>query len=377
MNYQIRTRKNTSGETRYSVVLELWLEGSRKVVSGGTHSSEREAIRAGEKLLIQYDTSSDRLKALHGGMLLRDWAATWVDELTAKESTIAAYQWRIQNWVLPFLGSVKLKDLTPQMIESWLHGLNLSRSSKQCALDALRNCLNKAVSAGFIGANPAHGIRLSTTKSQKKAEKYAKKVKTWNYEEVKTILDASVGLPVEPLVILGLLAGLRPGESASVRWSDIDWVGGTVTVGRTITRNQELHMVISDSTKGGEIRQAKLTSDALFRLMRIKEAQNPAEDDTIYNMVTGSATIWRQVKSLCRIAEVKSLSPHSLRHTHASILLENGATLAAVAKQLGHSNPTITSSVYWHLIDENNDSLTGIMDRALGQNGKIEVRISV
>lgn len=377
MNYQIRKRTNKAGETRYSVVLELWLDGSRKVISGGTHSTEREAMKTGEKLLIQYDSPSDKLKALRGDMSLRDWASKWVSNLTMKQSTINAYEWRIQNWVLPFLGSIKLKDLTPQMIDTWLNGLDLSKASKQCALDSLRNCLNKAVSRGFLAVNPVTGIRLEMTKAQRKAEKHSKKVKTWNYEEVQTMLDMSVGLHVEPLVILGLLAGLRPGEAMVIRWSDVDWVDGTVTVGRTISRNQELHLVVSETTKNGEVRKARLTSDAIFRLMRIKESRNPAEDDTIYNMVSGSATIWRQVKSLCRMAKIKSLPPHSLRHTHASMLLENGATLAAVAKQLGHSNPSVTSSVYWHLIDEKNDSLNGIMDRALNRNGKIEVDISI
>lgn len=377
MDYQIRKRVTKTGDPRFSVVLELWVDGSRKIVSGGTHGTEKEAVRAGEKLLLQYDNSSERLKALHGSMTLKDWAAEWVSELTMKQSTIAAYEWRIQHWVLPFLGSIKLKDLTPQMIDNWLQGLPLSRSSKQCALDSLRNSLNKAVSRGFLTSNPTTGIRIEATKSQKKAEKHAKKVKTWNYEEVQTMLDLSVGLPVEPLVIFGLLAGLRPGEAMVVRWSDIDWVAGTVTVGRTISRNEKMHLVVTETTKNGEVRKARLTSDAVFRLMRIKETRNDAEDATIYNMVTGSATIWRQVKSLCRMAEIKSLPPHSLRHTHASMLLENGATLAAVAKQLGHSNPTITSSVYWHLIDETNDSLSGVMDRALSKNATIEVGISI
>lgn len=377
MDYQIRKRTNKAGDPRFSVVLELWVDGSRKIVTGGTHGTEKEAVRAGEKLLLQYDNSTERLMALHGGMSLRDWADEWVSGLTMKPSTILAYEWRIQHWVLPFLGSIKLKNLTPQMIETWLNGLNLSKSSKQCALDSLRNCLSKAVSRGFLGSNPTSGIRLETTKSQRKSEKNSKKVKTWNYEEVQSMLDMSVGLHVEPIIILGLLAGLRPGEAMVIRWSDIDWVSGTVTVGRTISRNQELHMVISDSTKNGEVRKARLTSDAVFRLMKIKETRNDGEDATIYNMVSGSSTIWRQVKSLCRMAETKSLPPHSLRHTHASMLLENGATLAAVAKQLGHSNPTITSSVYWHLIDETNDSLSGVMDRALNQNGKIEVDISI
>ena len=219
MDYQIRKRVTKTGDPRFSVVLELWVDGSRKIVSGGTHGTEKEAVRAGEKLLLQFDTSSERLKALHGGMFLRDWAAEWVSGLTKKQSTIVAYEWRIQHWVLPFLGSIKLKDLTPQMIITWLNGLELSRSSRQCALDSLRNCLNQAVSRGFIGSNPTSGIRLETTKSQRKSEKYSKKVKTWNYEEVQTMLDLSIGLPVEPLVIFGLLAGLRPGEAMVVRWT--------------------------------------------------------------------------------------------------------------------------------------------------------------
>src|SRR4029079_7369845 len=102
-------------------------------------------------------------------------------------------------------------------------------------------------------------------------------------------------------------------------------------------------------------RHPRLTSDAAFRLMRMKErleAQGPLDPDALLYPATGSnATPWRQIKALCKKVGIKELSPHCLRHTHASLLLENGATLAAVAKQLGHSNPVITAAIYWHLVD--------------------------
>lgn len=366
--YQIRERKNQAGNIRHSVVLEVWADGQRKVVSGGTFDSEREAIRAGEKLLLQ--TSS---KVLQGGQTLSEWAEEWLNGLQTKDSTINTYKWRMENWVLPYLGENQLKNLTVQNVDKWLNGdslSHLSKRSKQSALDVLRVCLKKAVQLGTVTQNLAQSVNLEMTRAQKKAEKNAKRVKTWNYEEVDLLLELSIGLPVEPLVILGLLAGLRPGESMVVRWSDIDWVNGTVNVSRTQSRDAAYQSIISDSTKTGEVRQARLTSDAVLRLMRIRETRKNVDlDQPIYSHYdSNSATAWKQIKSLCKRAMVNSLSPHCLRHTHASLLLENGATLAAVAKQLGHSNPTVTASVYWHLINTEDDTISGIMDRALGKS---------
>lgn len=373
MDYQIRKRTNQAGNTRHSVVLEVWADGQRKVVSGGTFDTDREAIRAGEKLLMQYEDDAAKLKVLQGNRTLSDWAKEWLDGLSTKQSTINAYRWRMENWVLPFLGEHQLKNLSVQVVDRWLNGTDLShlsKRSKQSALDALRGCLKKAVQLGMVTTNVGQTVTLELTKAQKKAEKNAKRVKTWNYEEVDRILESAIGLSVEPLVVLGLLAGLRPGEAMVVRWLDIDWLNGTVNVSRTQSRTEDYQSIIVDSTKTGEVRQARLTSDAVLRLMRIKESQGDVdENQPIYvNHASSSATVWKQVQSLCKRAMVNILSPHCLRHTHASLLLENGATLAAVAKQLGHSNPTVTASVYWHLVNDQDDTISGIMDRALGKS---------
>lgn len=383
MDYLIRKRLTTKGEERFVVSLEVWVNGERKPVSGGTHASQREAVRAGEKLLMQYEDNGEKLKVLRGNVTLADWTEEWIASLATKGSTKNSYGCRMRSYVLPTLGEVQLKNLTYHVADRWLNGpvlSHLDRSTRKGALGTLRICLNKAVKIGMLSENPVQGLKLETTQSQDKAEKKLKKVKSWTYDEVQLLLDAAEGLPVEPLAILGLLAGLRPGEAMVVRWADIDWSAGVVDVSKTYTRTEGYRPAISDSTKGGADRLARLTSDAAFRLMRIKaqrEALGPLDSESaIYEYSQSSnSTPYKQVKSLCKVAGVKTLSPHCFRHTHASLLLENGATLAAVAKQLGHSNPIITAQVYWHLIDDQMDTISGVMDKALGRLQPVEPKL--
>jgi len=379
MYYQIKSRPNKAGETRYAVGLEVWMNGQRKFLAGGTFATEREARRAGEQLLLKYENDDAKLTFLRGTMPLSDWAEEFLADLTVKEPTVNSYRWRMENWVLPHLGDRPLKDLTTSVIEDWVNGpalARLGRGSKKEALSVLRCALAKAVRRKVLSENPAKEVHLDQTKAQKQADKERRRIKAWTYGEVDTLLDASVGLPIEPVVILGLLAGLRPGESMATRWSDIDWTSGTVTVGRTQSRTASFRSFIADTTKSGATRRPRLTSDAAFRLMRMKErleAQGPLDPDALLYPATGSnATSWRQIKALCKKVGIKQLSPHCLRHTHASLLLENGATLAAVAKQLGHSNPVITAAIYWHLVDNNLDTISGVMDKALRKEAPIE-----
>ena len=363
MSYQIRKRQSKSG-IRYSVVIEVWHNGQRKVISGGTFDNQKEAERAGIRLEDKYETNPSKRSALSGHLPLSDWATEWLTGLVVKEvkqTTRETYRWRMNRWVLPTLGNTKLVDLEPRIIRRWLGSLELGLTSKRHALAVLRTCLKAAVEDGLLTDDPSKGIKVRGTKSIKKAAE--KPVKVWSYEQAGKLLEGSVGHRAEALVVLGLFAGLRPGETGALLWSDVDFLAGTVTVSKTRSLAGG-RVFYEDSTKTGETRTVKLPFEAVQRLVRIQEAQPFPNSGKVFPYDRNA--VHRSLKALCEKVGVPALGAHSLRHTCASLALSQGAPVTAVSKMLGHSNIQTTQSTYLHALPEDVDQIPGMMERALG-----------
>jgi integrase len=204
-------------------------------------------------------------------------------------------------------------------------------------------------------------VEVKATKAVMKAAEVKAKAKAWSFAESTALLLKSVGASCEALVVLGLYGGLRPGEAEALLWEDFDWLEGTVTVSRTVTKSGGKVFAV-DSPKSGSSRTVKLPFDAVQRLVRLQEAQ-PEGTVKVYS-VTSHQQAGRQLAALCKKAGVPALSPHSLRHTFASVALSRGVKLPAVSKMLGHANTRVTLDVYTHLMAEDLDDVVGIMESA-------------
>lgn len=358
MDYQMRKRTTKSGALRYTPILEVWSSGQRSVVSGGTFTEERLAIRAGERLLSQYETDIQRAAALRGKMTFAEWIETWLSSRQGKikESSRKEYGRKLRNWVVPYLGEVRLSELSAVHIRRWLDKLpakGLGFNSQDQALGVLNICLNGAVRDGALVVNPATGVTVERSKALEAEDEEAKPVKVWDHDESRKLLAASEGVPLlDALITLGMLAGLRPGEVEGLKWEDIDFLDSTVTVRRADRQ--------ATSPKSGKRRTVKLPFEAVRRLAALQERQT---GPWILNRTVKTAA--EHLTPFCAAVGVPVLPPHSLRHTFASLLLSACVPVTAVAKILGHSDPAVTLRVYAHAMPKDVDAAAGVIERVL------------
>lgn len=373
MNVQIRERISKNGSIRYQAVIEVAILGERKVVSAGTYGTAKEAIRAGEREAMKYETDLEKLAVLKGVMTLADWAPLWLANRkgTAKDSSLVHYRWRMDHWVLPYLGKITLNDLSPIHIRRWLDGLQLGNQSKKLARDALRNCLQGAIDDGALTDNPAKDVRVNITRAMAKAEKQAKPIKAWSHEDAQILLAACEGTRIEPLVVMGLLCGLRPGETQGLLWTDFDWLNATVTVART--RSETPDGIFTGTTKSGLSRTIDLSFETVRRMMAIRERQERGElryEDPDQGVFTVNPSPARGILSeLCRKLQIPILSPHSLRHTFASLAISGGCPITAVSEVLGHANAQITLSIYSHALPKDVKRVSSIVEQSILPRG--------
>jgi len=223
----------------------------------------------------------------------------------------------------------------------------LSRTSQGRALSAVRGLFRYAVREGEMAANPAHGVK--TPKAPKTLPRHLRP------GEVETVIEATDGpertapeLGRRDRAVLELLyaTGLRVGELVSLDWPDLDL---SARVLRVVGKGGKERMVPFGRPAEAALRDWLADWEAVR--CRAEDAE-PADEPVFLNHRGGRLTdrsIRRVVDRAVETAAVAAgVHPHTLRHTFATHLLENGADLRSIQELLGHSSLSTTQR-YTHL----------------------------
>ncbi|GIF38684.1 hypothetical protein Axi01nite_29950 [Actinoplanes xinjiangensis] len=228
---------------------------------------------------------------------------------------------------------------------------NISPNTVRYVRAVLSTALAGGVREDILGRNVASAVRLPTPRSD---------FQPFTLGESRRYLLAAYHRH-GPLFELALRTGLRRGELLGLRWDDIDLDAGHLHVRRTLAR-----------TRGGatfqpvkthrSARRIVLPHDCVTALRRYRTRQDidrrAAADDwsdqglVFTNTVGGpldSATVHRHHQVICEIADVRYIRFHDLRHTCASLLLEQGVELVTIKDLLGHAQIHTTADIYSHV----------------------------
>jgi len=224
-----------------------------------------------------------------------------------------------------------------------------------------------------MSANPA----FRSGRYYRKADHPKPEIRPLSREEVRIFLDAS-GTHASreyPLFLCAVRTGMRLGELLGLQWGDIDFHGRFIDVrrnrvaGRTTTPKNGKTRRIDMSAQLTETFRALLTARKAEALRRgwkevpewvfCNEEGGPLDGDNLRHRV-----FYRVLAK----AGLRRVRFHDLRHTFASLLIQNGESLAYVKDQLGHSSIQVTVDIYGHLIPGANRAAVDRLDDATGRN---------
>lgn len=288
-------------------------------------------------------------------------------EGSVRESTRNCYEGCYDNHIKAELGNLRLDEITRERAEEFAASLvakqvsedakPLSKDTIRLILATLRKILNKAHRAGLIAANPA--TRLGEFYRQ--APTRHKEIQPLTETEVIKFLEAVRQHSPQhfALFLCAIHTGLRSGELAGLQWGDFDENGKFLIVRRGIVRGK------INLTKSGKVRKVDV-SDALMSAFlelrrKRKEAllaqgknELPATEWIFPNQDGGFQDMKnlkkRHFQKCLEKAGLRHIRFHELRHTFASLLIQNKESLTYVKEQLGHSSIKITVDVYGHLV---------------------------
>ena len=254
---------------------------------------------------------------------------------TRAQATWRCYSWIMRGYVVPQWGTLVLRDLSrSRAIDIVLAASPLISRGSLCLLVAvLRSMLGAALDEGVVNSNPATGlVRRLRLRSASEAQQRA-----MTREDLSRFLLVAESNPAPWPLLWHLLAGagLRVGEALALRVVDVDLVGRVIRVG-------------SASAKNGHARWVEIPEELARRLGT--HASRRKEGLLIVNRGGGplkARWVRRRFKHVAKEAGLaRRMSPHTLRHTYASVLVSAGAPLEWVRRQLGHSSIRLTADLY-------------------------------
>jgi len=292
-----------------------------------------------------------------------------------KPTTAENYRFLLDRYILPKFGSQLLKDLTSVKIEKMLIDLIQvhSESTVRLVSIVLAQGLERAVKDRLLPLNPAKGIERPKGKKRT--------VTPYTSSELKRLLEELESHRLFAFFRLLAYTGGRRGEILALRWSDLHPEKATLTISKNRTRLGKT-VIEQDSTKGGDGKRIVQLDSETLRLMkdhrkrqieeRMKAGSLWQEGNFIFAQENGlpldPSTPYHLFKKTAKRLGLRSESLHSIRHLHATELLNSGAGVHLVKDRLGHSDISTTLRIYAHIRPEQKQEVADLFARAI-ENG--------
>lgn len=301
-----------------------------------------------------------------GQVTLRDFAEVWLAQRTFDPATRIAMESRFRAHLYPHLGDLEVRAIRPSTVQAWLRTLSdtVAPSYVALLLGHLRSVLSAAVDDQLVASNAAKAGSVKPPKADRR------EVVPWTVEQVQAIADAHPRR-YRALPIVGAGTGLRQGELFGLAVGDVDFLRHTVRVRRQV-RLLNGHPTFGPP-KGGRERDVPLPETVAVALSEHLRATPAVEvtlpwgdrggpEHTAALVFTGpkgaslnknphTQRVWKPALEAAGIDYVpRETGMHQLRHHYASVLLDAGVSIAAVAAYLGHHDPSVTLRVYSHLM---------------------------
>ena len=311
-------------------------------------------------------------------MTLGEWMDKWLDEymiFTVREGTLEGYRLLVKHQIKRFIGDKQLAYLTTADFQKFynkakkegrvkkhpLYGHELSDTMIRKVHMALHQALDMAVKECLIVRNPTVG----TTIPKK------------TYTEKQVLGDSQLDKFMEAIkqepywydfFYVEIMTGLRRGEICGIKWSDINFTEGTLSVKRSLGTKAGGGVTIGETKTGAGVRTITM-SPSVATLLQEKQADAISEWVFPHYMNPSDplhpSSAYRKLKTILKNVGLPLIRFHDLRHTFATMALENGMDVKTLSSIIGHVSSSTTLDIYLHSTDKMQKEAARSIDRGI------------
>ena len=356
------------GSIRYREDKKLWEArysagrdpGTGKQIQKSIYGKTKEEVRKKLSMkIVEYDSG---LYSDPSQMRVREWAEIWQKDYlnSVKPSTKEQYSYNIRRHIIPSLGAIKLSKLTSPMIQRFYNKSleTLSPKSVRNIHGILHKMMAQAVKVRYIPINPCDACEPPTVPR--------KEIQPLTPEQASRFLQEIKGTVNENMLIVDIFTGMRQSEIIGLTWDCIDFERGTITIYRQYRKERHYRakgVYQFSPLKNNKPRTITPASTVIETLKRVKSEQEEfaKESGDMYSNSDGfvftnhkgkpipSSTIYGNFKRIAIKIGCPNARYHDLRHTFATLSLQNGDDIKTVSYNLGHATVAFTLDVYGHV----------------------------
>ena len=310
-------------------------------------------------------------------MTFGDWIDFWYQnfcKFTVKPKTQACYENRIYTHIIPSIGKIPLNKLTQNDLQQFYsklkksgrkrltdkYGEGLSDRMVRSCHTTCRAALEKAVAEGLITVNPAIGCKLPPKKS--------KEMQVLTQAEIMRFLIQAKAEGYYEMFLLELTTGMRRGEILGLKWSDLNMHTGDLNISRQVVKVEGKTTVSTLKTKSSirTIRLAKEMVELLTEMSETAKSEWMFPSPVKENWPRDPSAVYRRFQLILERANCKKVRFHDLRHTFATMAIENGMDVKTLSAMIGHVSAETTLDIYSHITDTMQQQAAAKIDREIG-----------
>ncbi|NOU92246.1 tyrosine-type recombinase/integrase [Paenibacillus sp. LMG 31456] len=341
---------------KWEFVFDCYVNGKRKQVRRRGYKTKREAndelVRLqNEVQAVEYVGISHKTV----GEFMEYWLVN-VRKHECEETSYYNNALYLKNHIIPGLGKYKLQQLSPVLCQKFvndMHQKGYARNTIDRVCTLIKLALDSAIDYKYIKVNHMRKVKLP--KAQKK------EMRIWTLSQANHFLHFVKNKRYYCVYALALMTGMRQGEILGLRWKDINFDKKIITVRQTLTHYGKC---LKSGAKTTSSERIISLPDQLISILKKQQNEYMAFklqvdpfidlDLVVYNLKNGGSLFPANLTKTY-IKDVKQsglphIPFHSLRHTHATMLIEKNVNVKVISERLGHSKIGVTLDVYSHVL---------------------------
>ena len=364
---------------KYKIDIPIGYNGNKRIRHIETfYGGKKEAVLRENELKIQLKNNTYVKKnSITMKELIDEWLESKKNNIGIK--TYQEYK-RYCNNISSSIGHVKVKDINPKILEDFYNDLRTYKVKGKEELGyaektikhhytLVTEILNTAIKWGYLYNNP--------NKNVTPIKVHKKEIECYSPEEVEKLIEVLQKEPIkyQAVILLALDSGCRRGELTGLTWNDVDFETGLININKT-TQYVSGYGTFEKTTKSETSNRVVYITPTTLQILKIYKREQNEQKLLLGNKWQNSNRVfttdygedmhpdrpYKILKHIIKKYNLKDITFHGLRHTSISLQISSGIQTQIISKRAGHSNVSITHSIYSHFFDDGFKEVADKMD---------------
>jgi len=281
-------------------------------------------------------------------------ARAWLEHKrpNLRETTWSVYEGHVRNHFKALEG-LKINRITTATVEKFItdkqnEGMHLLTLRK--VLVALNQVMAYAVRHRYLDHNPVRDAERPRGQGEVKQSK----IRVLSPAEIKALVECVESPKYRTMFMVAIMSGVRQGELLGLKWSDVDWENRQIQIQRTFNNQRWFDTKSRTSNRRIDLGPATIAALKWWKSICPENTHGLIFPNGAGEPMNHNNLVTRHFFPALKAAGLPQIRFHDLRHTYASLLIEQGENVKYIQAQLGHSSPTVTLNVYAHLMKPTN-----------------------